>query len=151
MGVLSPKLVFDVISSDVASRWWRCIWMSAAPRQRLGCPPSASLLWSLNSCSFFRCVIWFRYGPWRLHLLIRCHPCSSFAQLFEVRRWQYRAQCVCARRSRSFTWWSLGVVKLLHVLLEVYLLIETRQRSSAWALLVENTNRTKIIFILLYP
>jgi len=25
MGVLSPKLDFDVISSDVASRWWRCI------------------------------------------------------------------------------------------------------------------------------
>ena len=37
----------------------------------------------------------------------------------------------------------MGVVKLLHVLLEVYLFIETRQRSSAWALLVENTNRTK--------
>jgi len=31
------------------------------------------------------------------------------------------------------------------------LLIETRQRSSAWILLVENTNRTKSIFILLYP
>jgi len=25
MGVLSPKLDFDVISSDIASRWWRCI------------------------------------------------------------------------------------------------------------------------------
>jgi len=44
----------------------------------------------------------------------------------------------------------VGVVKLIHVLLEVYLLIETRQRSSAWVLLVENTNRTKRIFILLY-
>ena len=31
------------------------------------------------------------------------------------------------------------------------LLIEPRQRSSAWVLLVENTNRTKSIFILLYP
>ena len=30
---------------------------------------------------------------------------------------------VCARRSRFFTWWSLGVVKVLHILLEVYLLI----------------------------
>ena len=43
-------------------------------------------------------------------------------------------QCVCARRSRFFTWWSLGVVKVLHILLEVYVLIETRQRSNAWAL-----------------
>jgi len=99
-------------------------------------------------CSFFRCVIWFRCGPWCLHLLIRCHPCSSFAQQFEVRRWQHPDQCVCAHRFRSFTCWSLGVVKLLHVLLEVYLLIETRQRSSAWALLVENTNRTKSVFVL---
>jgi len=47
-----------------------------------------------------------------------------------------------------FTWWSLGVVKLFHVLLEVYLFIEIRQRSSAWALLVENTNRTKSVFVL---
>jgi len=31
----------------------------------------------------------------------------------------------------------------------VYLLIETRQRSSAWALLVENNNRTKSVFVLL--
>jgi len=47
---------------------------------------------------------------------------------------------------------SLGGVwelKLLQVLLEVYLLIKTRQRSSAWALLVENTNRTKNVFVLL--
>ena len=58
-------------------------------------------------------------------------------------------QCVCAHISRFFTWWSLGVVKVLHILLEVYLLIETRQRSSAWALLVENTNRTKSVFVLL--
>ena len=57
--------------------------------------------------------------------------------------------CVCTHRSRFFTWWSLGVVKLLHILLEVYLLIETRQRSSAWARLVENTNRTKSVFVLL--
>jgi len=42
----------------------------------------------------------------------------------------------------------MGVVKLLHILLEVYLLIETRQRSSAWALLVENTNRSKSVFVL---
>ena len=103
----------------------------------------------ISPYSFFRCVIWFRCGPWRLHLLIRCHPCSSFAQQFKVRRWQHPAQCVCARRSRFFTWWSLGVVKLLHIVLEVYLLIETRQRSSAWALLVENTNRTKSVFVLL--
>jgi len=34
--------------------------------------------------------------------------------------------CVCARRSKPFTWWSLGVVKLLHIILEVYPLIETR-------------------------
>jgi len=60
-------------------------------------------------------------------------------------------QCVRARRSRFFTWWSLRVVKFLHILLEVYLLIETRQRSSVWALLVENTNRTKSVFVLLYP
>ena len=33
-----------------------------------------------------------------------------------------------AHISRFFTWRSLGVVKLLHILLEVYLLIETRQR-----------------------
>ena len=58
-------------------------------------------------------------------------------------------QCVCARRSRFFTWWSLGVVKLLRIMLEVYLLIETWQRSSAWALLVKNTNRTKRVFVLL--
>ena len=62
-----------------------------------------------SPCSFFRCVTWFRCGPWCLHLLIRCHRCSLFAQQFEVRRWQYLAQCVCARRSRSFTWWNLGV------------------------------------------
>jgi len=42
----------------------------------------------------------------------------------------------------------MEVVKLLHILLEVYLLIETRQRSSAWALLVENTNRTKSVIVL---
>ena len=30
--------------------------------------------------------------------------------------------CVCARSSRFFTWWNLGVVKLLQVLFEVYLL-----------------------------
>ena len=94
-----------------------------------------------SSCSFFRCVIWFRCGPWRLHHLIRCHPCSSFVQQFEVRCWQYPAQCVCARRSRSFTWWNLGVVKLHQVLLQVYLLIETRQRSSAWVLLVEQNQK----------
>ena len=28
-----------------------------------------------------------------------------------MRRWQYLAQCVCARRYRSFTWWSLRVEK----------------------------------------
>ena len=42
----------------------------------------------------------------------------------------------------------MGVVKLLHILLEVYLLIEIGQRSSAWALLVENTNRTKSVYLL---
>ena len=76
-----------------------------------------------------------------------CSLCPQASQGSDCLSVQY-LQCVCARRSRFFTWWSLGVVKLLHILLEVYLLIETRQRSSAWAVLVENTNRTKSVFVL---
>jgi len=72
-------------------------------------------LWSLIHLNSYKLdgsvIVW----TWLLHLLIRCHPCSLFAQQFEVRCWQYSAQCVCARRSKSFTWWNLGVVKLLQV------------------------------------
>ena len=101
-----------------------------------------------SPCSLFRCVIWFRCGPWRLHLLILCHPvlclpssskCSVGSILLSV--------FVLVDPSPS-----LGRVWELKNPLcfsKCVLLIETRQRSSALVLLVENTNRTKSVFVLL--
>jgi len=62
-----------------------CFYLPA----RIQCFKSSGQDFSL--CLFFRCVIWFRCGHWRLHLLIRCHPCSSFVQQFKVRHWQHPA------------------------------------------------------------
>jgi hypothetical protein len=99
--------------------------------------------WYLLPYSFCRCIIWSHSRELdSLHLLRWCHPCSLFFQQFEVKYylWKLVASCLVC----MFVGLGLSHVGFLGswqtpplFCSKCVLLIEIRQRSSAWALLVE--------------